>query len=67
MPVFAVLSKKPINGTVYNVVTNVVVAESIDDLDSSDVVIEDNKANPAGIGRIYDAELDDFLFAPEEV
>lgn len=53
MPNFAILDSN-------NVVINVVVADSIDDLSNYSHIVENNKQDPAQIGCLYDLINDNF-------
>jgi hypothetical protein len=55
---FAILSN--------NKVINVIVADSIEDIPGNEIAIEDNKSTKAGIGMIYDSELDNFVTVEAE-
>jgi len=54
MAIFAILDSD-------NKVVNIVVADSRDDLPASSTVVEDNKADRAGIGFSYDQINDTFV------
>lgn len=53
MPKFAILQN--------NIVTNLVVADSVDDLSNYEAIVEDNKNDPAIIGWVYDLVTDNFI------